>query len=306
MFATKVKGVHDLAPEQQKALNVLLHNISRASELFLKNDTPPSKFCTTGFVAFSTKPLPKLPHEESWIWNQSNGKVTVHADGYYVTLQKLNTRKKKNCSKPPSYKVWMCYISRAVQEPPHLNFIWCEKGIANDDSSSPDSSSSDSNSVDVPNIKYTLKEDKHISPQFYNSPSSSQFRCFPNVKTSRHNSICLPYQQYSHMPLPITEYTSSSINQKTNNYSKNSISHIIHEKELPSLEDLLILRKNQHKKRLISEVIDEESNNNNRKRRKLSHPDSVLFGCNRISNRISLPPLKLLHTEPTELRVTNT
>ena len=85
----------------------------------------------TNFVAFSDIPFGKhnLPCENTWVWNQSNGKVVVPLDGNRrsVTIQKMNPRRKKECTtKPPSYKIWIYIITQ--QNLPDLHFLWCEKG----------------------------------------------------------------------------------------------------------------------------------------------------------------------------------
>lgn len=294
---TKVKDVHELAPEQQKALSVLMSNLPKMTDLFLSNEKPCFRFCHTGFMAFSSKPLPKLPHEETWIWNQSNGKVTVKTEcGNYVTLQKLNTRKKKNCPKPPSYKVWMCYLSKSIQQPPHLNFIWCEKGIAAKDSSSsdsPDSSRGESSGSDG--------SSDTTSPESYQSspPDSSSFcihqngfrrASVPNIPPlSQTNMIYSPtfFQAPQQQPISSKAQPPQQLNnqqQLTTNQPQTQIPK--NDSRLPSLEDLVIMRKNQdsgasspNRKRSLPQLTD-----NLVKKRKLSHP---------ISANIFLPPLRL-------------
>lgn len=203
--ASKVKAVHDLAPEQQKAVATLLSNLPRLSELYL-NGQQPNEFCKTGFVAFSGQPFPKLPHDDTWIWNQSNGKVTVQLEGgNFVTLQKLNTRKKKNCPKPPSYKVWMFYLSRSTQQPHFLNFIWCEKGI-NDSGDNPVPSplpdfittpNSIPNSLDFklfcpPNNQYSVTSNSQNQMITQSLPPTSSLQQPPQTLSSTHQSQSLP------------------------------------------------------------------------------------------------------------------
>jgi len=258
MTPLKVKEVHELAPEQQKALTVLQTNLSKASELFLQNEQP-TKFFTTGYMAFSDKPLPKLPHEETWIWNQSNGKVTVKTEaGRYVTLQKLNTRKKKNCAKPPSYKVWMCYISRSVDQPHYLNFLWCEKGIPAKDSSSsasPDgnrSESSDGSSENTsPDSFYQSFEQQSSPPDSFGAP----FRRSSNSGSNTKQPYLLTNGNYTNStvsPAPTSNGT-ANINHGSTNGIPTTLMHSYlsqasnslpsNGNRLPSLETLLSLRK---------------------------------------------------------------
>jgi len=283
--ASKVKAVHDLAPEQQKALTVLLNNLPKMSELFLQSDQPATKFCITGFMAFSNKTLPKLPHDESWIWNQSNGKVTVKAGDNYVTLQKLNTRKKKNCPKPPSYKVWMCYISRSPQTSHYLNFIWCEKGVPAKDSSSsasPDSNRSESSDGSSEN---TSPDSFYHNSFEQNSPPESSFgspfrrSSLPGsvptasthgFQTNFESTVQVPISQ---PPLPLVP--------------KNDSPH------LPSLEILLFLRKNQEKTLSPAALAESRKRSapatslmHQAKKQKLNPPLPI--------EKFSLPPLRMV------------
>lgn len=299
---TKVKAAHELAPEQQKALNMLLSNLPKTSELFLQSDTPCTTFCTTGFMAFSSKPLPKLPHEETWIWNQSNGKVMVQTErGNFVTLQKLNTRKKKNCPKPPSYKVWICYLSKSVQQPPHLNFIWCEKGVPAKDSSSSDSpgvnrsNESSGSDASFDNNSSDSFSDQNSSVETLPNSCSSAFTCssIPCISTitnqqngiySSPPSFCLPH------PHPERQQQDQPYKQIPPNGF-----------HLPSLEDLVIMRKNQgsdYHDSLLHSPNRKRSlpllNENMTKKRKLSHP---------VSSNINLPPLRFTANVSNDLRL---
>eukprot|EP00012_Vannella_robusta_P002775 CAMPEP_0206185818 /NCGR_PEP_ID=MMETSP0166-20121206/2035_1 /ASSEMBLY_ACC=CAM_ASM_000260 /TAXON_ID=95228 /ORGANISM="Vannella robusta, Strain DIVA3 518/3/11/1/6" /LENGTH=211 /DNA_ID=CAMNT_0053601087 /DNA_START=35 /DNA_END=670 /DNA_ORIENTATION=+ len=116
-----------ITPEQQRAIQVLLLNLPNWKEFYqpeLANNMFP-----TNFMAFSTEPFHKLPHDETWIWNQSNAKVTTELDQYHeCTLQKMNTRKRKNCPKAPSFKIWLFALNKK-HHPSHLYFLWCEKGL---------------------------------------------------------------------------------------------------------------------------------------------------------------------------------
>jgi len=83
----------------------------------------------TDFFCFSLDPFPKLPHDEGWIWNQTNKKITITlADNTVLTVQKLNARRRKNQPKAPSYKVWQ-FKHTSEKEPKTLYGIWCEKGF---------------------------------------------------------------------------------------------------------------------------------------------------------------------------------
>jgi hypothetical protein len=125
-----------VTPEQERAVKQLYQNIPRWREL-LQNQ-PLSAIMGTGFFSFSASPFPKLPHDNSWIWNQSNGKVSVELESgenqiYHVTLQKMNARKRRGCPKAPSYKAWLYTLAHkasaeSVEIPPMLHAVWCEKG----------------------------------------------------------------------------------------------------------------------------------------------------------------------------------
>lgn len=116
-----------ITPEQQRAIQVLLLNLPNWKE-FYQPELGTSMF-PTNFMAFSTEPFHKLPHDDTWIWNQSNAKVTTELDQFHeCTLQKMNTRKRKNCPKAPSFKIWLFALNKKHQ-PSHLYFLWCEKGL---------------------------------------------------------------------------------------------------------------------------------------------------------------------------------
>merc|ERR1712217_779647 len=112
---------------QQRALQVLSSALPYWKELY-QQDLTGNKMFPNNFMAFSTQPFTKLPHDDSWIWNQSNAKITTALDQQHeVTLQKMNTRKRKNCPRAPSYKIWLFSVNKRNQ-PSHLYFLWCEKG----------------------------------------------------------------------------------------------------------------------------------------------------------------------------------
>ena len=118
----------NLVPEQQRALSVLLENMPRWSSLFTQQQ-PNMSMLRTGYFAFSAQPLNSLPKGTTWLWNQSNGKTTIELDGKSsVTLQKMNTRRKRNSNSAPSLKVWLFYIQEPSHQP-HLFGLWCEKGV---------------------------------------------------------------------------------------------------------------------------------------------------------------------------------
>merc|ERR1712083_633936 len=85
----------------------------------------------TDYVACTNVfPLTKenLPVGDSWVWNQSNAKVSVALDSQrVVSIQKMNPRKKRGAASTPSYKLWIYIISQRGEK--DLFFIWCEKGL---------------------------------------------------------------------------------------------------------------------------------------------------------------------------------
>merc|ERR1712137_1332698 len=96
----------------------------------------PQQVLPTDFFALSPEPFPRMFHEPSWIWNQTNSKIYVSDldTGGELVLQKLNARKRRGFPKAPSYKVWQ-YTFEQTQEPLKLHGLWCEKGL--DDSNPP-------------------------------------------------------------------------------------------------------------------------------------------------------------------------
>ena len=122
-----------ITPEQQRAIQVLLLNLPHWKEYYqpeVGSEFAQIPMFASNFMAFSTEPFRKLPHDDTWIWNQSNAKVTTELDQYHeCTLQKMNTRKRKNCPKAPSYKIWL-YALNKKNQPSHLYFLWCEKGVS--------------------------------------------------------------------------------------------------------------------------------------------------------------------------------
>lgn len=116
-----------LTSEQNKALKVLENMLEQWRDLL----NQPINNCTyTNFFGFSLVPIRRehLPHEEHWVWNQSNAKLTTTIfDRVSVTIQKFNARKKPKFGiRQPSYKVWIFTIENFISEP--LFAIWCEKG----------------------------------------------------------------------------------------------------------------------------------------------------------------------------------
>merc|ERR1712137_1230575 len=84
----------------------------------------------SNFMAFSKVQYNRdnLPGDDGWIWNQSSGKVYAQVNGMRIMLQKMNPRKRRECSTAPSYKLWLYTIDRA--DLPTLYFLWCEKGLS--------------------------------------------------------------------------------------------------------------------------------------------------------------------------------
>jgi len=121
-------------PEQQRAIGVLIKALPLRDTMYIKTKNRYKMF-PTNFMAFSSEPFHKLPHEDHWMWNQSNAKVSTKLDsGAEVTFQKMNTRKKKNFTKAPSYKIWLfTVLSNTSNE--EFFFMWCEKGLNTDKSS---------------------------------------------------------------------------------------------------------------------------------------------------------------------------
>merc|ERR1712183_973364 len=97
----------NLVPEQRRALTVLLDNMPLWDSLFTQSQ-PQLSDMYTGYFAFAPQPLNALPKGNTWLWNQSNGRTTILLDGRSsVTLQKMNTRRKRNVTEIPSLKVWL-------------------------------------------------------------------------------------------------------------------------------------------------------------------------------------------------------
>lgn len=118
-----------LSSEQQRALKVLKENLETWYSLL---DLPLLPNCTqTNFFTFSTHPIRRefLPHEDHWVWNQSNAKTTTKIlnEKVSVTIQKFNARKKpKSNIRQPSYKLWIFTLEQFINET--LYGLWCEKG----------------------------------------------------------------------------------------------------------------------------------------------------------------------------------
>merc|ERR1719262_669932 len=122
-----------ITPEQQRAIQVLLLNLPHWKEYYqpeVGSEFAQIPMFASNFMAFSTEPFRKLPHDDTWIWNQSNAKVTTELDQYHeCTLQKMNTRNKKN-------------------QPSHLYFLWCEKGVSQKQQMAPIISQNDLQCID--------------------------------------------------------------------------------------------------------------------------------------------------------------
>ena len=124
-----LNSVNILTPEQQRAYNVLTDNIDNWRNLQYPKQA--RNMFESNFVAFSFDPFTKdnLPKDPLWIWNQSNSRTTIRLDDTrMVTIQKMNPRKRRDCPKPPSYKIWLFNIVDDFGGP-NLYFLWCEKGV---------------------------------------------------------------------------------------------------------------------------------------------------------------------------------
>merc|ERR1712000_226925 len=120
-----------LSREQHRALCILQDNLAKESDLILSCDVFSGMF-ETGFVGFSSVPLNNnnLPRETGWAWNQSSAKAVVPVNGSNVaTFYKLNVRKRRSCTIPPSYKLWVYTVESS--EKGERYFLWCEKGLSN-------------------------------------------------------------------------------------------------------------------------------------------------------------------------------
>ena len=129
--AKVTRDVHSISPEQQRALSVLHSKLPIWRTM--QRDTDFSRnILTTNYVCFSTTPFKDLP-TKNWVWNQSNGKITVQlTNDTLVTYQKMNTRKRKNFPKPPMHKLWVFTIESTDSSiPRYLYCVWCERGAHN-------------------------------------------------------------------------------------------------------------------------------------------------------------------------------
>ena len=114
--------------EQQRALITLQ---TRLDDWKNHLDKPLENCTHTNFFTFSVSPIRRehLPHEEHWVWNQSNAKLTasLFSGSVTVTLQKFNARKKPRARvRQPSFKLWIYTIDDFL--PQTLFSLWCEKG----------------------------------------------------------------------------------------------------------------------------------------------------------------------------------
>jgi len=120
-----------LTPEQKRALNTLIPLVPRWKDMFYQHPTPPN-MVQTNFVGFSHVAF-RLPRSEEYSWNQSSGKVTVQMNEHSeITIQKMNSKRRKGCATNTSYKFWL-YSLGSSNLPPHLFAIWCEKGDTPDE-----------------------------------------------------------------------------------------------------------------------------------------------------------------------------
>ncbi len=85
------------------------------------------------FSGFSSVRIPirKLPHPIGWVWNQSNGAVTLKiSDERYVNFKKLSPRKKTTESGNPNGKLWYYSIYDIEDNKLLGTIIWCENGVS--------------------------------------------------------------------------------------------------------------------------------------------------------------------------------
>merc|ERR1712137_461177 len=117
-----------LTPEQQRSFNELTSNFERFQQVCITS-RPKVNMFETGFMAYSLKPFTNenLPIDAGWIWNQSSARVSVTLPKEIITLQKMSPRRRRDCTKAPSYKIWTYCVQRRGSAP--VYFIWCEKGL---------------------------------------------------------------------------------------------------------------------------------------------------------------------------------
>merc|ERR1711976_412388 len=189
-----------MGPEQQRAIQVLLLNLPHWKEYYqpeVGSEFAQIPMFSSNFMAFSTEPFRKLPHDDTWIWNQSNAKVTTELDQYHeCTLQKMNTRKRKNCPKAPSYKIWL-YALNKKNQPSHLYFLWCEKGVSQKQQMTPLISQNDLQCLDynfTPKLSTLSTPSPHMITTLLKRVSTSPLMTSPSfvlswTKKSLPNSV---------------------------------------------------------------------------------------------------------------------
>ena len=119
----------ELAREQKEALNQFIH-LSNRFRYVQSNISRKQGLLPSGFVLASCSPtkLCEIPREKTWIWNQSNKKITVRLDAFtLVTLRKISPRKKYSNLVAPSFKIWLFHQQTTNQEDRY--YMWCEKGV---------------------------------------------------------------------------------------------------------------------------------------------------------------------------------
>jgi len=129
-FNTELKN---LTPEQKKAwVKFERHYYDRMPNTIIETPFQPNFQFSTGFTGFTRKNLilRTLPHGETWVWNQSNGKIRVNLENERtVVYQKMSARSKPGEGKAPFCKLWVykIYDNNAVIG----TLLWCEKGPEN-------------------------------------------------------------------------------------------------------------------------------------------------------------------------------
>lgn len=207
---TTLVDIHTISPEQQRALGVLNSNLPKWRSQLFEGQMELSQL-TTNFMCFSPTPIKNLPHDNTWVWNQSNAKIHVQLNEHtFVSFQKMNTRKKKNAPKPPSHKLWMYAIHTVNSNmPSEMFFLWCEKGILKQPlavnampctsprgviSASPSPNSFtviDHKNSSMDNLSALFAQTPPLTPicsmEFADNTASNPVGCKPNSKDSPHS-----------------------------------------------------------------------------------------------------------------------
>jgi hypothetical protein len=179
-------------PEQIRAIETLQKSLPAFESLYTEQIDTDTMFPTNYSCFFNN--LVRLPHGETWLWNQSNAKVNVELSDYVVLMQKMNTRRRKNGPKAPFYKLWLYSIKSQSDPNFSTQFIWCEKGAESAQSSPVSSPQQQVVQVHSP----TLTGSSDSSP-CYNSFEQVNMPSMPTIPTQHVfpeepalNSFCEP------------------------------------------------------------------------------------------------------------------